>query len=78
MARCGIRFRYPVRIVVVHDDGATTAPATTGVAETLPLALAMAESEGYSVRDRCDGGYSQFVPLGPEGEPHFLVTVYPD
>ena len=78
MAKCGITLRYSVQIVTVQDDGTSQEADIIGEAETLREALAMAENLGLPVRELSDGGASGFVPHGIDGNPHFLVTVYPD
>jgi len=77
MAKCGITFRYPVKIVIVREDGSSEDGVVIGDAETLRQALSMAERQGFHVRDANDGGTSQFVVNGADGQTYFLVTAYP-
>jgi len=78
MARCGIRLRYPVRIIILHDDGKEEEGRVIGDAETLGQAVALAEQQGLGVRDADDGGHSRFAQSSPDSPPAFLVTVYPE
>lgn len=77
MAKCGITVRYPVRVVIVHDDGSRKDSVVIGDAETLSQALAMVVSQGFDVRDSSDGGASRFIVDGADGQRYFLVTTYP-
>ncbi len=77
MARCGMTLRYPVKIVIVHDDTANEEGAVIGDAETLQQAVSLAEQQGFDVRDATDGGTSRFIVNEADGQNFFLVTVYP-
>lgn len=77
MAKCGITWRYPVRLLTLHDDGSSDAGTIlAGDAENLAQAVKMAECKGFHVRDDSDGGNSRFV-VDPD-KPYFIVTVYPN
>ena len=78
MAKCGIRWRYPVKLVIVHDDGLSEDGPLIGEAETLGLAVALARREGFSVREAGDGGHSRLELPGDGSTPCFTVTVHPD
>ena len=78
MARCGIRWRYPVKIAMAHDDGPDEDGPLIGDAETLGEAVALARREGYSVRDASEGGNSRLAPGGDGSTPCFIVAVYPE
>lgn len=75
MARCGVRWRYPVCVVAADDDGAESSPVAVGEAETLREAVTVAAAAGFSVRESGHGGSSRFVR--DQTRPHFLVSVYP-
>jgi len=78
MARCGIRLRYPVRLITCHDDGTEKEGPVVGDAETLGQALALAEKQGFQVREASDGGHSQ-LSLDEQNSPlGFWVTIYPE
>jgi hypothetical protein len=77
VAKCGISFRYPVKIVIVREDGSNEAGPVIGEAETLREALEMAERQGFDVRDANDGGTGKFVAVGEGGPAYFVVAVYP-
>ena len=78
MARCGVRLRYPVKIITRHDDGADQEGAVIGDAETLGQALELAGRQGFAVREAGDGGQSRLALNGPDSPTVFLVTVYPE
>ncbi|HYE34097.1 hypothetical protein [Methylocaldum sp.] len=78
--KCGIKLRYPVKIVVINDDGSSTDGPVIDDAGTLSEAVAMAERQGFHPRDKSDGGNSRLlVNRGSDlGQGYFVVTVYPD
>jgi hypothetical protein len=77
MAKCGVRFRYPVKILIVDEEGPSGEGPIIGDAETLREALSLAERQGFRVRDADDGGTSKFVVKSTDRQTYFLVTVYP-
>jgi hypothetical protein len=78
MAKCGIIRRYPVKAVPLADTGSSGEPIEIGTAESLGQAVALAERQGFAVRDNADGGQNRFVPDSAEDQGHFVVTIYPD
>jgi hypothetical protein len=78
MGRCGIRLRYPVKIVIHHDDGIDVEGPVIGDAETLGQAIDLAENRGFLVREASQGGQSRLAPSGTDSSMGFLITVYPD
>ena len=77
MARCGIRLRHPVFVIPLDDEGGSGDPQAIGDAETLGDAIALAERNGFQIRDASDGGTCEFSQASEEGNLHFNVTVYP-
>ena len=77
MARCGIWLRYPVKIVISHDDGSVREGRIIGDAETLGEAIEMVEQNGFQVRDGSDGGNCRFAQEGVDSKLYFVVTIYP-
>ena len=77
MARCGIRLRYPVKIIISHDDGSVVEGCIIGDAETLGEAIRMVEQNGFQVRDGDDGGNCRLVQNSVDSNLYFIVTVYP-
>lgn len=78
MARCGIRLRYPVKAVTLHDDGTMVDGLVIGDAETLGQAVGLAEKQGFLVREADDGGRSRLARAASESPMVFLVMVYPE
>jgi len=78
MARCGIRLRYPVKIIICDDDGTEGEGPVIGDAETLALALELAESQGFHIREADDGGQSRLALSDADSPAGFRVTVYPE
>ena len=78
MARCGITQTYPVKAVILADDGLAGTEIDIGTAQTLGQAVKLAEQQGFRVRDHSDGGQSRFRIGQTQNWHHFVVTVYPD
>jgi hypothetical protein len=77
MARCGIRLRYPVKIIRVYDDGSVGEDRIIGDAETLSEAIAMAEQNGFQVKDGSEGGSARLAQNSVDSKLYFIVTIYP-
>ena len=77
MARCGIRLRYPVKIIISHDDGSVREGRIIGDAETLGEAIEMVEQNGFQVRDGSDGGNCRLDQDSGDSGLYFVVTIYP-
>lgn len=70
MARCGIRYRYPVRLLMLDDAARDQVGPEIGDAETIKEARELAEQQGYMIRE--EGG-SRFAGA----DSGFLICVYP-
>ncbi len=77
MARCGIRLRHPVFVIPLDDEGGSGDPQAIGDAETLGEAIALAERNGFQIRDASDGGTCEFFQASEAGNGYFKLTVYP-
>lgn len=77
MSRCGIRLRYPVTVAVIADTGECADTRAIGHAESLALAVELAEQSGYGVRGADDGGGSRLLKRDDGTLAGFWITVYP-